>query len=125
MTFLDIFISTCDQDTYDINRSSGDSTNKTSTKCLENSECKLQFVSLGHYLVKYKLEKEGLYQLNILIDKKHIGQSPYILKCSTLLNQKTMKMSKSLFNIVENSTSQKKNISSNKKLYFETVFRVG
>jgi hypothetical protein len=69
-------------------------------------------MSDGHYVVKYKLEKQGVYKLNILIDKKHVGQSPYTLKCtvnkpnSQVGNFKGMKASKSLYSIREKTDLQ-------------------
>ena len=64
-------------------------------------------MSEGHYLVKYKLEKEGIYKLNILIDKKHVGNSPYTLNCtvkntnSQPRNHKGMISSKSSYSFRE------------------------
>ncbi len=70
-------------------------------------------MSDGHYVVKYKLENTGVYKLNILIDKKHVGQSPYTLKCtgnnkpnSRGGNFKGMKASKSLYSIREKTDLQ-------------------
>ena len=64
-------------------------------------------MSEGHYVVKYKLEKAGIYKLNILIDKKHVGKSPYTLNCtvnrpkSQNSNFRGMISSKSSYNIRE------------------------
>ena len=61
------------------------------------------------YTVKYKLDKSGTYKLNILVNKKHIGQSPYILKCAPHtkpkieLKKKPSMKSSQTFNISTNS----------------------
>lgn len=44
-------------------------------------ECKLECLSDGVYEVKYKLNKKGNYSLNIMVNKKHIANSPYKLVC--------------------------------------------
>ena len=65
-------------------------------------------MSEGHYIVKYKLEKVGVYKLNILIDKKHVGKSPYTLNCTInklngqSRNRLGMISSKSSYSIREN-----------------------
>ncbi|CAF0704326.1 unnamed protein product [Brachionus calyciflorus] len=50
-------------------------------------ECKLECISDGVYEVKYKLNKKGTYSLNILVNKKHIANSPYKLICSEKVNR--------------------------------------
>ncbi|RNA06035.1 tripartite motif-containing 2-like isoform X1, partial [Brachionus plicatilis] len=44
-------------------------------------ECKLECLSDGVYEVKYKLNKKGNYSLNIMVNKKHVANSPYKLVC--------------------------------------------
>jgi hypothetical protein len=45
--------------------------------------CKLERLSDGLYAVKYKLDKPGVYILNVLFNKSHIGNSPYRLVCTS------------------------------------------
>ena len=82
----DIFILTCDDDADETSKSinnsaSSDLANATKQNRHIKPNCKLQFMSDGIYVVKFKLEKLGIYELHILIDKKHICQSPYTLRC--------------------------------------------
>ena len=44
-------------------------------------DCQLECVADGVYAVNYKLNKKGTYLLNILVNKNHVGESPYKIKC--------------------------------------------
>lgn len=55
-----------------------DITNSKRCKC----DCTLECVAEGLYAVHYKLDKKGVYLLNILVNKVHVGESPYKLKCT-------------------------------------------
>lgn len=54
-------------------------------------KCKFEFLINGVYLVKYRLDKEGSYFLNILLNQKPILDSPYKINC---LNSRFIKLSK-------------------------------
>jgi len=63
----------------------------TNSEC--NCDCKLEFINDGIYSINYKLDKPGLYLLNILVNKQHVGESPYKLKCCESLIDKKVKHS--------------------------------
>jgi len=44
-------------------------------------DCTLECLAEGVYAINYKLDKRGIYLLNILVNKEHVGDSPYKLKC--------------------------------------------
>jgi len=44
-------------------------------------DCTLECIGEGVYAINYKLDKRGIYLLNILVNKEHVGDSPYKLKC--------------------------------------------
>lgn len=44
-------------------------------------DCTLECLAEGYYAINYKLDKKGIYLLNILVNKVHVGDSPYKLKC--------------------------------------------
>ena len=71
-----------------------------------NCECKLEYLSDGVYSVNYKLDKKGTYLVNILLNKKHIAESPYIIKCTekkkTEIPKKTVK-AQSSYSIMANN----------------------
>jgi hypothetical protein len=48
-------------------------------KC--NCECKMECLGDGLYEVRYKLDRKGVYSLNVLVNKKHISGSPFKLAC--------------------------------------------
>lgn len=108
VSFLDIYIITSDGNTYsthnrNIASSTTLSTRTNSSRALSSShsngiggagtarstkysktancDCTLEVLAEGVYAVKYKLAKKGIYTMNILVNKKHIGQSPYKLVC--------------------------------------------
>lgn len=91
VSFLDIYIITSEVETTKTlpsnKRAITSSTNRKSANSnlhytkAANCDCTLEVLAEGIYLVKYKLTKRGVYSLNILVNKKHIGQSPYRLVC--------------------------------------------
>lgn len=44
-------------------------------------ECTLECIAEGVYAIHYKLDKKGTYLLNVLVNKVHVGESPFKLKC--------------------------------------------
>jgi hypothetical protein len=44
-------------------------------------ECTLECLAEGLYAIHYKLDKKGTYLLNVLVNKTHVGDSPFKLKC--------------------------------------------
>lgn len=97
VSFLDIFILTSDGESFSSTMTPTQTTsspkssstarlatprNKSvSNKATSNCDCLLETLADGRYAVKYKLSKKGIYMLNILVNKKHIGNSPYRLVC--------------------------------------------
>lgn len=63
----------------------------TQSQC--NCDCRLEFIADGLYAVNYKLDKPGVYLLNVLVNKIHVGESPYKLFCYEV---KTIKPSKTM-----------------------------
>jgi hypothetical protein len=49
------------------------------SKC--NCDCRMECLSDGLYEVRYKLDKKGVYSLNVLVNKKHMHGSPFKLVC--------------------------------------------
>lgn len=98
VSFLDIYIITSEA-TSGSNTNNGNESNHTKARPkisisnrtssstnlrytrTANCECALEVLAEGVYLVKYKLAKRGTYSLNILVNKNHIGESPYQLVC--------------------------------------------
>jgi hypothetical protein len=57
----------------------------------ETISCNLHYLAAGLFLVKYKIEKEGAYSLNVFLNKKHVQNSPFKLTC---LNSRLTKLPK-------------------------------
>ena len=103
VSFLDIYIVSSDIDKKETRKSSStltrskkspastasssrasSSSSSSTTPALtapSKCDCILEVLADGIYLVKYKLAKPGIYSLNILVNKHHIGESPYRLVC--------------------------------------------
>jgi hypothetical protein len=100
VSFLDIFIIACNEASATSlsnakeskeflsgkrTISSSGTTNSNSSKQARalhcNCDCKLECLADGLYVVKYKLDRPGVFLLNVLVNKKHVGQSPYKLIC--------------------------------------------
>jgi hypothetical protein len=52
---------------------------ETTREC--NCDCKMECLGDGLYEVKYKLDRKGIYSLNVLVNKKHVLGSPFNLVC--------------------------------------------
>lgn len=99
VSFLDIYIITSEQNEHRTTSTLSPSSSKSSSSRASSSsassskstslrypkaaqcDCTLEVLADGLYLVKYKLARRGVYSLNILVNKKHIGHSPYRLVC--------------------------------------------
>ena len=85
----------------------------------ETVDCNLRFLTTGLFLVKYRIQKEGTYSLNVFLNNKHIQNSPFKLtclntRCSKLLKKKSLTLSNtsitnSFEKISPNSIQQKSN----------------
>lgn len=93
VSFMDIYILRAEDLTNQMNNIIINDENKLSNKVKLTNRlykqqrptcfCKLERLSDGLYAVKYKIDKPGVYILNVLFNKSHIGNSPYRLVCTS------------------------------------------